>query len=299
MSPLRPSKLITPSNDKVTFIGGYIQFLNSESTKSSSQSPVPSTRNEKLPLPSKLTPSKDIVIKRLPKTKSDSQTEKVERRKSTSKVRKSPAKSSHKSPSKSLLTQSVEVPLADFDQNRARIASTAFDKQMRLCIEDVQNPIKSDFANPIWETNRSTPEYLINGNETIITTTLHHSPHHSQHSNHSTECKSSQRSLLKNGDAVELIKNVSSPKNTILATPVLQPSKLKQNGDTLLLTGSGNLLASVATEKITLNNYASRPTTATAAKTPTVALNQYTNSNGSAAIEVANFLANPSIIRTK
>lgn len=293
MSPLRPSKLSSPSNDNSSFMGGYIQFLNNGSTTSTTQSPMPSIRNDRTILP-----SKDIVIKKLPKTKPAGQTEKMERRKSISKVRKSPSKSSHKSSTKLLVNQSIGVPSAEVDQIITLTVSSKCDKQLRLCIEDVGNQDKFEHTTEsIRTTSPPTPprQYLFNGNNIAYTShtfsKIPHFPHHSTDYNNSA-----QRSGLKIGDemSLSLLKNISHPKKTILAPPILQPSKLKHNGDTQLF--SDNLLATVAAEKITLNNYASRPTQATTAKTATVAINQFKKPNGN---EVTNFLANPSIIKTK
>lgn len=163
MSPLRPSKLSPPSNDKASFIGGFIQFLNNGSTTSTTtQLSVPSIRSDRTMLP-----SKDIVIKKLPKTKPDGQTEEMERRKSISKVRKSPTKSSHKSSTNMLLNQSFGVPSAEVDQNFTLTVSSKCDKQLRLCIEDVGNLDKLEHTT---ETIRTTsPQYVINGNNTTIT----------------------------------------------------------------------------------------------------------------------------------
>lgn len=251
-------------------MGDFIQFLNKE--KGSDTSPGP--------LQLKLIQSKDIVIKKLPKTKSDGELVKMERRKSISKVRKSPTKISRKSPTKSLFTQSVEVPSAEAEQNRTLVDASTVDKDLRLCIEDLRNPVKLDFTR----TATDASQFIIMDNKRTITKTsqafakIPHHPHHSADRN-------------KNGDTL-LLTNVSNPKKTILAPPILQPSKLKQNGDALLLAGNGNLLATVATETITLNSFASRPTTTTSAK-------QFTTPNGNAVIEVSNFLPNPSIIKTK
>lgn len=277
MSPLRPSKLSTTSIEKTSFMNGYIQFLNKESTKGSSPSQV--TSQLKL---------KDIVIKKLPKTKSDVELVKMERRKSISNVRRSPTKSSRKSPTKSLCIQSVTVPSADAEQNDTIAPLSMCDKNLRLCIEDVGSPVKLDFT----ETGTDTSQYMIFDNKTTITNTSQAFAKISHHSHHSADRKISQRPLVKNGDTA-LITNLSKPKQTILAPPILQPSKLKLNGDSLLLAGNGNLMATVATEKITLNSFASRPPTTTSSA------NQFTKPNGNAVIEVTNFLANSSIIKTK
>lgn len=244
-------------------MSGFINFLENESTKSSSLSSVPSTRNDKPTVSPRLIP-KDIVTKKLPKMKSDLQTMKVERRKSVSKVRKSPSKSSQKPP--------IEP-----EQNRLLIC----DKQLRLCIEDVRNPVKIEspaITTPV--VIRTTSQHVSNGNKPTFTKTsqpfskvVAHSP----------------RVLLKTGDVTPLLKTVeTNPKKPILASPILQPSKLKQNGDALSLNGNGNLLA--------LSSYAARPTTATVS---TVAINQFKKPNGNAAIEVPNYLPKPSIIKTK
>lgn len=246
-------------------MSGFIDFLENESTKGSSLTQVPSSRNDKTTVSPKII-SKDIVTKKLPKTKSDTLTMKVERRNSVSKVRKSPSKSSQKPPT-------------ELDQNRYLIG----DKQLRLCIEDVRNPVKVEgtaFTTPTVAI-RTTSQHVSNGKKANITKTsqpfskvVAHSP----------------RIVLKTDDVTSHFKAVeTNPKKPILTSPILQPSKLKQNGDApAMLTGNGNLLA--------LNNYASRPTTATAS---TVAINQFKKPNGNAAIEVPNFLPKPSIIKTK
>lgn len=253
-------------------------------------------RDDRSISPTAFVASKDIVVKKLPKTRSDSQTGNVERRKSISKVRKS---SANRSLTKALLNKSDEVPSAESDQNCALTAPNMCDKEMRLCIEDVRNPVRMESTENTMETTRSLPQYVNNGNRTPITKITHAFPKISHLSHHSTEHKSSTRLLARNGESTSPIKTVSSQRKSILAPPVLQPSKLKQNGDTLLLTGNGNLLAAVAAEKITLSNYTSRPSSATSTKTPSVGINQFKQPNGNAAIEVTNFLANPSIIKTK
>lgn len=288
MSPLRPSKLAPPDNDKGSFIGGFIQFLNEGSTKSSSLSPVPSMRDDVPISPSAFIMSKDIVIKKLSKVKSNSQPASVERRKSISKARKSPSKSSNKSQAKSLLSRSAEMPSNEQRSNHSFNVPNMCDKQLRLCIEDVRNPIRSESSEVASQTITKTAECVNNGTA-VANATLSFSK-----VSHQSHCAADHKSSIR-----PFSKSVTNSRKSILAPPVLQPSKFKQNGDTLLLTGTSNLIAAVAAENIKLNNFASRTSTTPATKTPTVAINQFTQPNTNAAIEVNSFLANSSIIKTK
>lgn len=264
-----PSKLSPPSNDKGNYLSDYIQFLN-KSVESPRSSPVPSISNKKFKIPSKVKQSKDIANNKLMKPKRDEGTVKPERQKSIS-------KSLHKSIDKLLLIESVKVPSNETEKSSTLTTNSMSGEHcQQMCIESTNNA-----TEPI----RTSAEYVFNGNQTTVTSFSKLS----RDSHHPTDCKSSQRTFMETNDATACLpmRNISNPKKLILSPPVLQTMAMKQNGESLLLTNNGQL------------HYASRPTTATVGTNATVAINQFKNPNGSAAVEVTNFLANPSIIKTK
>lgn len=206
---------------------------------------------------------KDVVIKKVRPDRDD------ERPKSNSKHSKSSARQSHKTLPESTLCQSNNV--SSIDAATSRIC----DKQLRLCIEDVQHSVKYESAMvgsmklSSITTNGAGPFNLLNTESTFRTSTDRSQNNASAYQSNSTPSK------WRNGDA-------KNPKSSIL-----QPSLLKQNGESL-----------AASDKIKTNNYASRATSAAAAAAATTSAIVAATGNA-AAIEAASFLKSSSIIKTK